>query len=159
MPATERTGEIRAMLFVRENLPTPATRSSQTIIARLERLEADGLLGEYGVTSWAKRLPLDASGPKDQRDRYNEFSDWARERGVRLTPFFDTRECYSMETGKKRTELVFPAICLAVYEGDDLETLAPHADGDETTSVNDSLDLIAELSGERRPGQTVLTAD
>ena len=159
MPATERAGEIRATLFVRESLPTPATRSSQTIIARLERLEAEGLLAEFGVTSWAKRLPLDASEPGGQLDRYNEFCDWARERNARLTPFFDTRECYSMETGEKRTELVFPAICLAVYEDGELEIVTPHADGDETASVHDCLDRIAEQSVEERTGQTVLTAD
>lgn len=159
MPATERTGDVRATLFVRDSLPTQATRSSQTIIARLERLEADGLLEACSVTSWAKRLPLDGDEADGQRDRYNEFCDWARERGVRLTPCFDTRECYSMETGKKRTELVFPAICLAVYEDGDLETVAPYVDGSETVTVTDCLDRIAEGSAEERTGQTVLTAD
>lgn len=159
MPATERSGEVRATLFVRENLPTPATRSSQTIIARLERLEADGLLEAYGVTSWAKRLPLDTDEADGQRDRYNEFCDWARDQDVRLTPFFDTRECYSMETGEKRTELVFPAICLVVYEDGGLETVAPHADGPETVSVNDCLDRLAEQSTDEETGQTVLPAD
>jgi len=159
MPATERTGDVRATLFVRDSLPTQATRCSQTIIARLERLEADGLLDAYSVTSWAKRLPLDGDGTDSQRDRYNEFCGWARERGVRLTPFFDTRECYWTETGVKRTELVFPAICLAVYEDGDLETVAPYADGSETVTVNDCLDRITEQSVEDRTGQTVLTAD
>lgn len=159
MPATETTREIRAELFVRESLPAPATRSSQTIIARLERLAADGVLEQYGVTSWAKRLSLTGSEASSQRDRYSEFSDWAREHGLRLTPFFDTRECYSMKTGKKQTELVFPAICLAVYEDDELVTVAPHADGATTESVTDSLDRLAERSTGGPTDQTVLTAD
>jgi len=159
MPATEATGEIRAELYVRDTLPTPAKRCSQTIIARLERLAADGDLGAYSVTSWAKRLPIGGTSETDQRDRYNEFSHWARENGVRLTPFFDTRECYSMQTGEKRTELVFPAICIAVYEDGELQTVAPHASENATESVTDCLDRLAEQSTDEQPQRTTLTAD
>jgi len=159
MPATETTGELRARLYVRETLPKPAKRCSQTIIARLERLAADGVLGEYSVTSWAKRLPIDGTEHPDQRARYNEFSQWARHNGVRLTPFFDTRECYSMQTGKKRQELVFPAICLAVYAGDDLQTVAPHARESATESVTDCLERLSDQPPEEAVHQTTLTAD
>lgn len=159
MPATETSGEVRAELFVRDSLPTPATRCSQRTIARLERLAADGIIGDVSVTSWAKRLPIDGSESSSQRDRYNEFSQWARENDARLTPFFDTRECYSMATGEKRTELVFPAVCLAVYEGGDLRTVAPHATEDGTESVMDCLDRLTEQAGDERGRRTTLTAD
>jgi len=159
MPATETAGEIRAELYVRDTLPTPAKRCSQTIIARLERLAADGVVGAYSVTSWAKRLPMSDPEGTDQRDRYNEFSQWARANGVRLTPFFDTRECYSMQTGEKRTELVFPAICIAIYEGDELQTVAPHAAAETAESVNDCLDWLADRQTDESIQRTTLTAD
>lgn len=159
MPTTETTGEIRAELYVRESLPTPATRSSQTIIARLERLAADEVLEEYSVTSWAKRLPVEGTEAPSQRDRYNEFANWARTNGVRLTPFFGTRECYSMQTGEKRTELVFPAICLVIYEDDELQTVAPHSTAETTVSVRDSLDRFSDRTTEESTQRTTLTAD
>jgi len=159
MPATETSGEIRAELYVRETLPTPARQCSQRIVARLERLAADGLLGEFSVSSWAKRLAIEGSAHPSQRTRYNEFSDWARRNGVRLTPFFDTRECYSMQTGEKRTELVFPAICLAIYEDGELQTVTPHASGETTTTVADSLDRLRKEPTEEPSQQTTLTAD
>ncbi|WP_372478990.1 HTH domain-containing protein [Halomicrobium sp. HM KBTZ05] len=159
MPTTERPGGVRARLFVREALPTPATQSSQRTIARLERLTSEGLLDGYSVTSWDKRLPVDGADAPEQRRRYNEFSDWARSNGARLTPFFDTRECYSMETGEKRTELVFPAICLALYEDGDLRTVAPHAAGSETESVADCLDRLVEQSTDEPVRRTTVTAD
>ena len=158
MPATETTGEIRAELYVRETLPTPAQKCRQKAIARLERLTAEGPLEGYSVTSWAKRIPVAGTDSGLERDRYNEFARWARENGIRLTPFFHTRECYSMETGEKRTELVLPAVCIALYEGDELQTVTPRATGTTTVSVQDCLDRLSEqATGE--PQQTVLTAD
>lgn len=159
MPATETSGEIRATLFVRDSLPTPARRCSQRTIARLERLAADGIVGNATVTSWAKRLPIDGTDAPSQRDWYNEFSQWAREHDARLAPFFDTRECYSMTTGEKRTEIVFPAVCLAIYEDDELVTVAPHATEDGTTSVGDCLDRLTEQPGDEQDQRRTLAAD
>jgi len=158
MPATETTGEIRAALYVRETLPAPAQKCRQKTIARLERLTAEGPLDGHSVTSWAKRIPLSGTDSTEARNRYNEFSQWARENDARLTPFFDTRECYSMATGEKRTELVFPAVCVAIYEGDELRTVAPHATASTTESVQDCLERLAEqpLEGTQ---QTTMTAD
>lgn len=159
MPTREKGGEVRAELYVRETLPTPAQQCSQTIIARLERLAAEGLLGDYSVTSWAKRLPVGGTDNAPQRDRYDDFSHWARTNDARLTPFFDTRECYSMQTGEKRTELVFPAVCLAIYEDDELQTVAPHATESTTESVRDCLDRLTERTSEESSQRTTLTAD
>lgn len=159
MPATETNGEIRAELFVRETLPKPARQCSQRTIARLERLAADGHLGDCSVTSWAKRLPIGGAEETTQRDRYNTFSQWARENGVRLTPFFDTRDCYSMTTGEKRTELVFPAICLALYEDGELQTVAPHASENGSTTVSECLDRLSEDQAEDPVQRRTLTAD
>lgn len=127
MPAMESPGERRAVLFTRRDLPTPARKRRDAVVQELRCLADRGSLSSFSVVDWDKRVPAD--GASAERERYGEFSAWAREAGVALSPFFDTRLCYSSETGRKREELVLPALCLAVYDGEDLTTVAPHADG------------------------------
>lgn len=147
MPTIDWDGAERAELYVRSDLPTPAQRCRTTIRSRLEDLVESGAIAAFSVTSWAKRVPLEASDGTGEfeRARHDEFAAWAREHGVRLTPFFDTRECYSTVTGERRPELVLPAACLALYDADDeLVGVAPYADGPETVTVHDCLRALAE---------------
>ncbi|WP_225334213.1 HTH domain-containing protein [Halomicrobium urmianum] len=159
MPTTDDA--VRAELYVREDLPKPVQNCRRRCVAHLERLVAAGALDGFDVTSWAKRVPLgDGDAPSTERDCFNEFSAWAREAGVRLAPFFDTRLCYSMETGQKRRELVTPAVCLALYDGDGLRQVAPYATDEGTTTVSECLDdLASELLDERDRRAGVGTAD
>ncbi len=159
MPTTDDA--VRAELYVREDLPKPVQNCRRRCIAHLERLVAAGALDGFDVTSWAKRVPLESDGtPRPERDCFNAFSAWAREADVRLAPFFDTRLCYSMETGEKRTELVTPAVCLAIYDGDDLRRVAPCASEDGTTTVTECLDELAGDELEDRDRQVEIgTAD
>lgn len=48
-----------------------------------------------------------------------------------------------METGEMDDWLVFPALCLALYEDGSLAAVFPHADGDDYRSVSDGLDELA----------------
>ncbi|MFC6976317.1 HTH domain-containing protein [Halomicroarcula sp. GCM10025709] len=114
-----------------------------------------GAVDETTTTTWAKRVPIEDCGARTERARYNEFAAWARQAGATLAPFFDTRLCYSMQTGEKREELVMPAMCVAVYEDGDLTRVAPATGDDGPTSIEDCLtDLAAHAEtaqGERRP--------
>lgn len=138
----------RAELFVRSDLPWPVRQCRETTTSRLEHLVASDVLESFSVTSWAKRVPVaDASeSGRFERDLYRRFSDWARSAGVRLTPFFDTRECYSSTNGQRRTELVLPAVCLALYDGADLVAVVPHADETGSVSVRAGLELLEDES-------------
>lgn len=140
MPAPEPTADLRAELFTRTDLPAPARRRRDAVVETLSRLaERDRLAAE--VTEWERRVPVGAPSP--ERDRYEAFSDWASDVGVSLDPFFDTRRCYGTDTGRMRTELILPVMCLAVSAGGTLETVAPHADGRLTVSVEDAIDDLA----------------
>jgi hypothetical protein len=160
MPTTECPSTRRTELFVRADLPDPSQWRRNAIERRLADLRCGGDIDEFTVTVWEKRVPVagDCDGP--ERSRYNEFAAWAAEAGACLAPFFDTRECYSFETGEKRTELVMPALCLAVYEDDELVHVAPFARGGSTQSIGDCLD---DLETGRDPVRgdtvTVSTAD
>jgi len=117
-----------------------------------------GAVDEYETTVWDKRVPVDADCP--ERSRYDEFVTWATDAGATLSPFFDTRLCYSWETGEKRTDLVMPALCVAVYEDDELVRVAPFAREGTPRSIEDCLD---DLEAGRTPTATgtptITTAD
>lgn len=160
MPPTDRKEATRAELFVRGDLPAPVQRRQENVVSRLDALVASGALDEYSVSSWAKRVPFDADADagRTERDRFSQFDEWARATGVRLTPFFDARECYSWTTGERRTELVLPAVCLALYDGDDLVCVVPCADESDSVSVTDCLDRLDDES-ESSDSSTLLAAD
>jgi hypothetical protein len=159
MPNTECPPARRAELFIRADLPTPSERRLAAVESRLQQLRCAGAVDDYETTVWDKRVPVaDADCP--ERSRYEEFRDWATDAGATLSPFFDTRLCYSWTTGEKRTELVMPALCLALYEDDTLVQVAPFARGGTPHSIESCLDDL-EAGREPMPAGTVTisTAD
>jgi hypothetical protein len=159
MPNTECPPARRAELFIRADLPTPSERRQAAVESRLQQLRCAGAVDDYETTVWDKRVPVaDADCP--ERSRYEEFRDWATDAGATLSPFFDTRLCYSWTTGEKRTELVMPALCLALYEDDTLVQVAPFARGGTPHSIESCLDDL-EAGREPMPAGTVTisTAD
>jgi len=155
MPTSECPQRRRAELFVRSDLPTPVQKRCEAVETLLNELESDDVVDEVSTTFWAKRVPVDG-GHSPERARYNEFCEWAREAGVCLVPYFDTRECYSFETGEKRTELVMPALCLALYEDGELTRVAPFTKGGESRTIEDCLTELVD--GERSTPTATTTA-
>jgi len=141
MTPTERTGDRHVECYVRDSLPEPAACQCDRLTERLSELAAGGSLSA-SVLSWDKRVRRGDPVKTRARDRYDEFTAWADDRGMSLHPFFGTRECYSTETGDLGVWIVFPALCLAVYEDGDLTVVYPHADGDDYRSVVDGLDAL-----------------
>ncbi|MFC7138285.1 HTH domain-containing protein [Halosimplex aquaticum] len=148
MTPTEREGDLRAELSVRETLPEPAARQRARLRARLRDLETAGRIDGFDVSDSPKRIRRENPTSVDARDRYLAFTQWARDRGVSLRPSFQTRECYAMDTGEKGEWIVFPAISLAVYDDGDLAAVYPHADGEEYHSVADGLSTLAGTNGD-----------
>jgi hypothetical protein len=162
MTPTERRGDRRVALCLRETLPEPAARQRDRLTDRLRELEAAGRVDSFEVTTCPKRIRREDTAAVAARDRYLAFSRWARDRGVRLRPFFATRECYAADTGELCDWLVFPAITLAVYDEGDLVAVYPHADGDDYRSVADGLSALAgdaPDSVDRRDRPLVAPAD
>ena len=159
MPNTECPRTRRGELFVRADLPTPSERRRRAVENRLQRLQCADVIERFETTVWEKRVPV-ADEDCQERTRYEEFRDWAAEAGATLSPFFDTRRCYSWETAEKRTDLVMPALCLALYEDDELVQVAPFARGGTPHSIEECLD---DLEAGRDPMSsgtvTVSTAD
>ncbi|MBX0294157.1 HTH domain-containing protein [Haloarcula nitratireducens] len=160
MPKTECPTTRRAELFVRSDLPQPSRKRRAAIEERLCQLQRRGVFDGFETTTWRKRVPVEGDDARPERDRYNEFAEWASETDACLAPFFDTRLCYSTETGEKRTELVMPVLCLAIYEDGKLAQVAPVGADGKTRSVDAFLTELAD-TGTRTAadGATVTTAN
>lgn len=153
MSRTQMTGHgtregIRVELYARSSLPTAAERRRATVERRLENLADAGHVTQLETETWETKVPLDESSP--EWDRYDEFADWADEVGVSLEPFFDTRDCYSMTTGERGERLVLPALCIAIYRDDRLQTVYPHSTPQGSRSVLDCLNAIETVETEPR---------
>ncbi|EMA01963.1 hypothetical protein SAMN05443574_10419 [Haloarcula vallismortis] len=157
MSSSSAPGGRRASLFVRSDLPAPSQKRCTAIERELQELVCRGVLDDTETVEWEKRVPLQGPCNGTERDLYNDFAEWAREAGVCLAPFFDTRLCYSSETGEKRRELVMPAVCLAVYEDDKLVQVAPFADAGRTESVEGCIAGLAETGSLPDTGSTTVS--
>lgn len=138
MPEPMPTGDRRIELFVREELPEPTQERKRELADTLARLDGD-VIDDYEVQSIPKRSLVEDSTADGL---YVSLREWAREAGVELSPFFDTRMCYSTETAEIGCYRVMPAFCLVVYEGDEIEAAYPHRD-EETNTVMDGLQAVA----------------
>lgn len=150
------TGEgIRVELFARSSLPTVAQRRRATVEQRLEELVDVGHVDELASTTWAKKVPL--GEPSAEHRQYEAFTAWADDIGVSLHPFFDTRDCYSMETGERGEWLVLPALCIAIYRDDRLQTVYPHSTPRGSRTVLDCLTAIETVDAAPRDFEREVT--
>jgi hypothetical protein len=147
MTPTERTG-VHVELYARERLPSPVAGRRERIEARLAELSAEEGIASFDVRTWPKRIPCDGGADPEVRDRYLAFESWATREDARLTPFFGTRECYSMATGERGDWIVLPALCLAVYEDGSLEAVYPHTEGNTYRSVLSGIQSLADPDSE-----------
>jgi len=149
-------------LFVRSLSPTetPAPRHAD----RVRALETDGRVEAASVTVWGSEVELSARARRTPAgkcvlDRVADFRAWADERGVSMTPFFETREVSSSLTGEEYTALRLPVTCLAEYDGDELVHVAPYSTGEAICSVADRLrrlDETGDTDEERRDGSALV---
>jgi hypothetical protein len=135
-------------LYVRGDM-FGANDRQNAVARRLGALEDAGRIDGYDVTVWSDRVRLDGDRPEPAADLYRSFVRWADAEGVDIDPFFSVRERESFVDGTAR-ELVLPVMCLAVRTDDGLETVAPHRDGAETTSIVDCLDRLEALDAPAR---------
>ena len=145
MTGNGSTAGTRVELYARSSLPEVASRRRDEVAGRLKQLTEDGHVDDVAIRTWDKKVPL--SGDYDELDEYEQFRNWADETGVVLEPFFDTRSCYSMESGERGEWLVLPALCLAVYRDGDLDAVYPHSTNDGSRSVLDCLHAIESAPG------------
>lgn len=148
MTGNETSQGVRVELYARSSLPSVAERRHESVAQRLEDLSDRGHIASVETETWNKKVPLDEQSR--ERDHYERFQTWASDVGVRLDPFFDTRDCYSMDTGERGECLILPALCIAIYRAGRLQTVYPHSTPQGSRTVLDCLDAIETVETDPR---------
>ncbi|WP_142857022.1 HTH domain-containing protein [Salinigranum halophilum] len=129
-------GEVTMTLRTR----TPVCGARTTVINRLGRLRAAGVIEEFEVQTWPDEVVLsDGATTDDAVQTFERFERWADERGVSVRPAFDVRTLSSL-VGRSREVLTLPMMSLAVRSGDDLVGVFPSQRGERTWTIGDCLD-------------------
>ena len=103
-------GEVTMTLRTR----TPVCGARTTVINRLGRLRAAGVIEEFEVQTWPDEVVLsDGATTDDAVQTFERFERWADERGVSVRPAFDVRTLSSL-VGRSREVLTLPMMSLAV---------------------------------------------
>lgn len=133
----------------RSDLPRPSRRRAEAIRAGLRAFADDCVVDDVVHRTWPKRVPVDGCS-SDVRDTYLAWADWVRREEVSLQPFFDTRECYDPAAGDYTDWLVVPAMAVAVTVDDEVVSVYPHEDGNETVTVEDGIDALSGTASRHR---------
>lgn len=141
MHSNKREGAVEVVLYERSELPPPAEDRADAVHERLVELEERGHIDAVSREKWVKRMPIDDCDAELQ-DTYLSFTSWADEERVRLTPFFQTRECFSPAAGEHTDWLVMPAFCLGIYDQTGVAAVYPHNGETEAKTVEDGLQAL-----------------
>lgn len=153
----ESAAPLTVELYVRSLCADAAKAPQEAAIERLSRLERDGVVDEYTVHVWGRRISPDAAAADTDAgrfvlDRIEAFEDWANDVGTSIRSFFDTDEVDSSITGESYVAITVPTLTLAEFRGDELRCVAPCADDGTVHTVSDRLDVL-EADGGATPGE------
>lgn len=141
---TDNQSAIRVVLYLRQHTSAEIVHRLRQTVARVRRLEADGI-AEVEVKTWGSVNPaleeLSDSGPSVSLT-VKSFQVWADREGYTLRPAFEQREITSLISSRPATEITVPIVCLAVYDHDELCCVAPCSDGNRTYSVEHCLAAV-----------------
>lgn len=143
---TDSTQTIRVEVFLRKCAPADTVEWLKETAARSRRLEERNETVDVRVKTWSSVRPaleeLSDSGPSVTLT-VDAFQSWADREGYALRSF-DRREIPTMLGRRSAAEIRVPTVCVAVYEDDDLECVAPCSDGDRTYTVDDCLSALED---------------
>lgn len=158
---TESTAPIRVELFLRKCAPADSVEGLKETVARCRRLEERDLNADVRVKTWSSVRPaleeLSDSGPSVSLT-VDAFQSWADREGYTLRSF-ERRETATMLGRRPAAKILVPTLCVAVYEDDDLQCVAPCSDGDRTYTVDDCLSALEDgvtdaFAGQNEPSAT-----
>lgn len=121
----------------------------EQLLDRLRTLSERGAIADYDVLAWTRGIrqdgPLgDVSYCRTLLDHVEELRGWVDDNGVDCCGF-DSRDVSSPKTGESYDVISLPAICLSVYENDDVVDVYPRRADDQLESVDDGLDSLRSV--------------
>lgn len=139
--------QLRATLKLRSFPPHGIADVQRRTLARLHRLTDVGTLTSVDVDVWGSHAVTDSMSDHDAPSIEDvfDYERWAEERGYSLAPAFARRESGSMIDDSREVTVV-PLMTLAVYDGDRLRAVYPHADGERVRTIADGLETLEAMA-------------
>lgn len=117
--------------------------AQQAVRDRVRELESRGVLGDSTVSGWGtEQLTFEADCRSAALAALEAFETWAARNGVDLEPAFERRQLSPLLSSESYEVAVFPVVCLALYEGNDLRGVFPSRPDDEVRTVEQALDAL-----------------
>lgn len=140
MTSTDTPDNLRLELYLRGDTYGTFDRQ-EAILERVRSLSPAEPVEETIVSEWEKRVRA-TGGSSEALSAFEEFDSWASERGLELAPAFERRTQTTLVSESTYDIVVFPVVCLALYEEDDLRAVLPVHGGDGVVTVEEALDAI-----------------
>lgn len=143
-PNTRSAETVRIEVFLRPDASAAVVDPLRETVARARRLGDEGTSTDVRVETWTSVRPaleeLADSGPSVS-STIDAFRRWADREGYALCSL-ERRETTSMLGCRPAVRIRVPTVCVAVYEDDDLQCVAPCSDGDRTYTVAECLTAL-----------------
>lgn len=155
MTLTADSEPVRAVLQLRTLSPSGLNPPQTNVIDCLQTLseDEDGPVTELDINVWGTSMGITQTAdrdPVDARETVAEFRQWAEAHGYTLQPAFEWRSADTETDGE--SQIVTPLITLALYNGERLQAVYPHVNGNEVNTVHDGVEAL-EAMGEPRDAE------
>ncbi|MEF8852593.1 MAG: HTH domain-containing protein [Haloarculaceae archaeon] len=137
----------RIELYVRSLLPDGAHGRQESVIERLERLDAEDGIADFSVIVWGKQVAPESAGAHTEEGEYilnrvAEFKQWALSNNVSLESFYQRQTVENETSDRSYDAMILPVMGLAEYADGELVHVAPCTDGRVVHTITDRLDRI-----------------
>lgn len=151
--------ELRVSFYARSFTPAGVADRQHAILERLQQLHEQGPIDACEHDVWGTCVDIAETRPgafgNDAIETVARFREWADRNEVSLSPCFEERTHRSKITGEHSRELVFPVMCLAVYQDDELVGVYPHVDDEGVVTIDEFLESLAS-NDVLEPGRPVV---
>lgn len=129
---------------MQSHIPGGAREGQQDVVDRLRRLEEAGTIESVPIEVWGTPVALPTAGchhdPETEvLEKVAELEASGDQSGHTLEPAFRKRTASSLDPDEMWDEVVIPVICMAVYDGDDLQTVFSCSAPDRVQTVKECL--------------------
>jgi len=136
---------IHVEMYVQSLSPPNARQRQGEVVDTLKDFSDGGLISGYTVHVTGSRMPALPGETRTEFARFllnriAVFELWAEQNGRSFEDWF-VRHDVEGESGPY-TELTFPTMVLAIYEGDELRYVAPCETGDDVGEVVERLETL-----------------
>lgn len=148
---TAHSEPVRAVLRLRSQAPSGVNGTQTEIIDRLDTLFETGRIAAFDIDVWGTSMGInvpEGRDPGDVRETVAEFEQWAADHDCTLRPAFDRRSTGLIgdDEESQGESLVLPVLCLAVYDGETIEAVYPHDDGEDVRTIHNGVNALESMA-------------